>query len=193
MSEKMKGEAGGIGRRLMFLGPLGLLAAGGAGAFVLLQRLGEGTFDPRGVPSALIDKPAPPFILAPQANHTNFTPADLAGQTKPVLINIFASWCLPCIAEAPQLLALQKRGVAIWGIAYKDKEADTARFLQQHGNPYARIGRDPEGKAGMEFGVYGVPETYLIDKAGIVRWRGAGALTDGVGGRGLDTLLAKYA
>ena len=189
----MSDKPGGIGRRLMFLGPLGLLAVGGAGAFVLLQRLSEGTFDPRGVPSALIDKPVPPFTLAPQAGHTNFTAAELAGQAKPVLINIFASWCLPCIAEAPQLLALQKRGVAIWGIAYKDKEADTARFLQQHGNPYARIGRDPEGKAGMEFGVYGVPETYLIDKAGIVRWRWAGALTDGVVARGLDPLLAKYA
>ena len=183
----------GIGRRLMFLGPLGLLAVGGAGAFVLLQRLGEGTFDPRGVPSMLIGKQVPTFTLAAQPGHTGFNAGDLTSMGQPVLVNFFASWCLPCIAEAPQLLALKKRGVAVWGIAYKDKEADTARFLQQHGNPFTRIGRDPEGKAGMEFGVYGVPETYLVDKTGIVRWRWAGALSDTVVSRALDPLLAKYA
>lgn len=182
-----------IPRRLMFLGPLGLLAVGGGAGALLLQRMTDGSFDPRGVPSVLIDKPAPKFSLLPQANHPGFDAAALATAGAPVLLNFFASWCLPCIAEAPQLLALQKRGLQIWGIAYKDREDATTRFLTQHGNPFSRIARDPEGHAALEFGVYGVPETYLVDKTGIVRWRWVGALSDGVIARALDPLLAKYA
>ena len=182
-----------ISRRLMFLAPLGLLALGGAGAMVLLQRLSKGDFDPRGVPSVLIDKPAPHFFLAPQPGHAGFDQAALAAAGHPVLVNFFASWCWPCIAEAPQLLALQRRGVQIWGVAYKDKQDAAARFLDQHGNPFARVARDPGGNAALEFGVYGVPETYLIDKAGIVRWRWAGALSDTIIARALNPLLAQYA
>ncbi|MSP05808.1 MAG: DsbE family thiol:disulfide interchange protein [Acetobacteraceae bacterium] len=182
-----------ISRRLMFLGPLGLLAVGGGAGALLLHRMADGSFDPRGVPSVLIDKPAPKFSLAPQAGHPGFDGAALVTAGTPVLINFFASWCLPCIAEAPQLLALQKRGLQIWGVAYKDREESTARFLAQHGNPFSRIARDAEGNAALEFGVYGVPETYLIDKTGIVRWRWVGALSDNVIARALDPLLAKYA
>jgi cytochrome c biogenesis protein CcmG/thiol:disulfide interchange protein DsbE len=97
------------------------------------------------------------------------------------------------VAEAPQLMALQRRGVAIFGIAYKDKAEATEVFLKRHGNPFARIGRDPEGRAGMEFGLYGVPETYFIDGAGIVRARWAGALTDALVSGSIDPLLKKYA
>jgi len=183
----------GIGRRLMFLGPLGLLGVGGTAAYVLLQRMGAGTFDPRGVPSMLIDKTVPQFSLAAQTGAEGFGPADLASAGKPVVVNFFASWCLPCVAEAGQLLALKQRGVTLWGISYKDRDADTARFLKQHGNPFTRIGRDPEGNAALEFGVYGVPETYLVDKTGIVRWRWVGALTDGVVAQALDPLLKKFA
>lgn len=181
-----------IGRRLMFLGPLGLLAVGGVGAFTLLRRMAEGDFDPRGVPSVLIDKQAPAFTLSAQPGQEGFGASDLGAPGRAVLVNFFASWCLPCVAEAPQLLALKQRGVALWGVAYKDKEEHTARFLQQHGNPFARIGRDADGKAALEFGVYGVPETYLVDKSGIVRWRWVGALTDGVLARALDPLLKQY-
>lgn len=177
----------------MFLGPLGLLAVGGVGAFTLLKRMAEGDFDPHGVPSMLIDKPVPKFTLTTQPEQAGFGPADLATAGQPVVVNFFASWCLPCVAEAGQLLALKRRGVALWGIAYKDKDADTARFLQQHGNPFARIGRDAEGNAALEFGVYGVPETYLIDKSGIVRWRWVGGLTDSVVAQALDPMLKKYA
>ena len=181
-----------IGRRLMFLGPLGLLAVGGVGAFTLLRRMAEGDFDPRGVPSVLIEKKAPVFTLSAQPGQEGFGASDLGAPGRAVLVNFFASWCLPCVAEAPQLLALKQRGVALWGVAYKDKEEHTARFLQQHGNPFARIGRDADGKAALEFGVYGVPETYLVDKSGIVRWRWVGALTDGVLARALDPLLKQY-
>ena len=181
-----------IGRRLMFLGPLGLLAVGGFGAFTLLRRMADGEFDPRGVPSVLIDKTVPAFALAAQPGQEGFGAGELAAPGRAVLINFFASWCLPCVAEAGQLLALQQRGVALWGIAYKDREADTERFLKQHGNPFTRIGRDMDGKAALEFGVYGVPETYLVDKSGIVRWRWVGALTDAVVARALDPLLKQY-
>lgn len=181
-----------IGRRLMFLGPLGLLAAGGAGAFLLLQRMTDGSFDPRGVPSVLINQKAPVFNLAAQPGQDSFGASDLAAPGRAVLVNFFASWCLPCVAEAGQLLALKQRGITLWGVAYKDKEEHTARFLQQHGNPFTRIGRDADGKAALEFGVYGVPETYLVDKSGIVRWRWVGALTDGVIARALDPLLKQY-
>jgi cytochrome c biogenesis protein CcmG/thiol:disulfide interchange protein DsbE len=182
-----------VGRRLMFLAPLALLGIGGVGAFTLLKRMAEGDFDPRGVPSMLIDKKVPDFTLAAQSGQAGFSAADLAGAGQPVLVNFFASWCLPCVAEAAQLLALKQRGVALWGIAYKDRDEETARFLKQHGNPFARIGRDAEGKAALEFGVYGVPETYLVDRAGIVRWRWVGALTDVVVARALNPLLKQYA
>lgn len=181
-----------LGRRVMFLGPLALLGIGGVGAFTLLKRMAEGDFDPRGVPSVLIDRAVPAFALDIQAGMEGFGAAELATAGRPVLVNFFASWCLPCVAEATQLLALQKRGVALWGVAYKDRDADTARFLKQHGNPFTRVGRDTEGKAALEFGVYGVPETYLIDKAGIVRWRWVGALTDAVVARALNPLLKQY-
>lgn len=181
-----------LGRRLMFLGPLGLLGIGGVGAFTLLKRMAEGDFDPRGVPSVLIDKPVPAFTLSAQPGQEGFGAGDLGAPGRPVLVNFFASWCLPCVAEAAQLLALQQRGVALWGIAYKDRDADTARFLKQHGNPFARIGQDMDGKAALEFGVYGVPETYLVDKTGVVRWRWVGALTDALVARALDPLLKQY-
>ena len=177
----------------MLLAPLGLLGIGGVGAFTLLKRMAEGDFDPRGVPSMLIDKKAPDFTLGAQSGLPGFSAADLAGAGQPVLVNFFASWCLPCVAEAEQLLALKDRGVTLWGIAYKDRDEETARFLKQHGIPFSRIGRVAEGMAALEFGVYGVPETYLVDRAGIVRWRWVGALSDVVVARALNPLLKQYA
>jgi cytochrome c biogenesis protein CcmG/thiol:disulfide interchange protein DsbE len=100
-------------------------------------------------------------------------------QGKPVLVNFFASWCAPCRAEAPALEMLSKR-VAILGIAYKDRSEDTTAFLQQYGNPFQAIGMDADGRTGIEWGVYGVPETYLLDSNGVVKLRHAGPLTRGV-------------
>ncbi len=84
---------------------------------------------------------------------------------------------MPCVEEAPTLAALKQQGVPIWGIAYKDKPDATAGFLDQHGDPYVRVARDEPGTVGIDFGLYGVPESYLVDASGIVRWRWAGGLS----------------
>ena len=182
-----------LARRAMLLAPLGLFAIGGTSFYILLQRLGTDDYDPRRVPSVLVGKNVPDFAITEQPDLPKFERAALMAPGKPVLVNFFASWCLPCIAEAPQLMALKKRGIPLYGIAYKDKPEKTAEFLTKHGNPFTALGRDAEGKAGMEFGLYGVPETYLIDGAGIVRARWAGALTDDIISASLDPLLKKYA
>jgi cytochrome c biogenesis protein CcmG/thiol:disulfide interchange protein DsbE len=180
-------------RRLLLLAPFGVAAAGGVAFWAMLNGMKEGKFDPRGMPSALVGKPLPQFDLPGLAPHPGFASGDLAALPGPVLVNFFASWCLPCVAEAPQLMALKRRGVSIWGIAYKDKPAASEAFLEQTGDPYARLAVDQPGRVAIDFGVYGVPETYLVDKHGVVRWRWAGGITDGVVAQELDPLLRAYA
>ena len=160
-----------MNRRLLLALPLGVAALGGVAFYRMLAGMQSGTFDPRGVPSQLIDKPLPDFTLA------GFGRQDVLAAKAPVVLNFFASWCVPCIEEAPMLLALKQAGVSIWGIAYKDKTPATDAFLARHGNPYGRIARDEAGRVGIEWGVTGVPETYLVDAAGIVRWRFTGPLS----------------
>ncbi|MGE0714684.1 MAG: DsbE family thiol:disulfide interchange protein [Alphaproteobacteria bacterium] len=157
-------------RRLVYLLPALVFALI---ASYLLAGLG---LDPRTVPSALIDKPAPAFDLPALGDIApGLKTADLGGE--PVLVNVFASWCVPCRAEHPILMRLAaEKGIPVYGIAYKDKPADSLRFLGQLGNPYRRIGVDADGRAGIEWGVYGVPETYLVDKAGRIRHRHVGAI-----------------
>ena len=164
-------------RRLVLLLPLGVAGVAGVGLYSMLDRMRVGKFDPRGVPSALVGKRVPDFVLPGQRDGPGFGSADLAAFGRPVLLNFFASWCVPCVAEASVLLALKQSGQPVFGVAYKDKPEATDAFLRQHGNPYVRIGRDAPGSVAIDFGLYGVPETYLIDTAGIVRGRWAGALT----------------
>ena len=161
-------------RRVLLLAPLGVAAVAGAGFFAVLGRMRAGRFDPHEVPSQLIDRPVPAFALPAQEPGQGFASTDLRG---PVLLNFFASWCVPCVVEHPELMALSREGLAIWGVAYKDKPADAAQFIARRGNPYARIARDATGSVAIDFGVYGVPESYLIDRTGIVRWRNPGPLT----------------
>lgn len=128
----------------------------------------------RVVRSQLVDKPVPGFALAGIVpGKPGLKTADLAGagvNRGPRLLNVFASWCVPCIAEAPQLLALKNAGVRIDAIAIRDTPADVQRFLARHGDPYASIGDDAERRAQLALGSSGVPETFYIDGRGrIVR------------------------
>jgi cytochrome c biogenesis protein CcmG/thiol:disulfide interchange protein DsbE len=182
-------------RRLLLLAPLGVAVAAGAGFYAMLRGLGTGSYDPKGVPSALIGKPAPDFTLPPLegADRPALSAADLRGAGRPVLLNFFASWCVPCVIEHPQLMRLSRDGVPLCGVAYKDKPEDSLRFLRQHGMPYAKLGVDLPGRVAIDWGLYGVPETYLIDKEGIIRWRWAGPVTEDTVRQELQPLLRRYA
>ncbi len=159
-------------RRLLYLLPIGLFITL-AIYFMIALRPGH---DPQVLPSAMIDKPAPDFTLAGLSGGGGLKLDALKGQV--VLINFFASWCEPCRDEHPVLMQVTKNPqIALYGIAYKDKPADTAQFLQLLGDPYRSIGLDESGRTGIDFGVYGVPETYVIDKEGRIRLRHVGPLT----------------
>lgn len=182
-----------IQRRALLLAPLGAAAIGGTAFWMLLDRMSEGTYDPHSVPSMLIGKPLPDFSLPGQPPGTGFSSADVIASKRLALVNFFASWCIPCIQEAPVLMQLKQKGTPIWGIAYKDKSHDTADFLKQNGDPYTRIARDEPGTVAINFGLYGVPETYLVDRSGIVRWRWAGGLSDDVVSQYLNPLMQRLA
>ncbi|MCW3797001.1 DsbE family thiol:disulfide interchange protein [Sphingomonas sp. BN140010] len=128
------------------------------------------------VASKLVGKPVPPFALKPALpTKPGFGAADLAGG-QPRLVNLFASWCVPCIAEAPVLAELKARGVAIDGIAIRDTAPDITRFLSEQGDGYARIGADPNGQAQIALGASGVPESFIVDGRGIIRYHHIGAV-----------------
>jgi cytochrome c biogenesis protein CcmG/thiol:disulfide interchange protein DsbE len=132
---------------------------------------------PDELPSVLVDKPAPTLTLpALDANAQAFAPGDLkAGHV--TVLNVFASWCVPCKVEGPGLAQVAAvKGVALYGMVYKDTPEKARAFLADLGDPYQRIDLDADGRAGIEWGVYGVPETFVIDGKGIVRLRYAGAL-----------------
>ena len=150
---------------------LGLAIIGG----LALQGTLSGSRNPNQLPSVLIGKSAPDVPLPLLQNNQAELALD-AYRGQPLLVNFFASWCAPCRAEAPTLEHLSKK-ISIIGITYKDRPQDTRKFLQQYGNPFVAIGRDDDGRAGMAWGVYGVPETYLIAPSGQIKWRHAGPLT----------------
>jgi cytochrome c biogenesis protein CcmG/thiol:disulfide interchange protein DsbE len=156
--------------RWLYLLPVAVFALIAAGFYAGLGR------DPDLLPSPLIDEPAPQFALPPLPGSVKGLAAgDLPGQV--TLVNFFASWCQPCRAEHPALnaLALTKR-LPIYGIDYKDKGDAATAWLAELGDPYARVGAD-DGQVGIEWGVYGVPETFLVDKAGRIRYKHVGPLT----------------
>jgi cytochrome c biogenesis protein CcmG/thiol:disulfide interchange protein DsbE len=167
-------------RRLLLLAPLGVAALGGAAFLTLLGRMKQGTYDPHTLPSMLIGKRLPPFDLPGGGQFQGVSSAEIEAAGRPVLVNFFASWCIPCVEEAATLMSLKAQGIPVYGIAYKDKLDATEDFLGRNGDPYIRIGSDLPGRAAIDFGLYGVPETYLVDAHGIVRWRWAGALTEDV-------------
>lgn len=132
--------------------------------------------DPSAVPSALIDRPVPQFALAAlEPGAPDLTNDDLGGEI--ALVNFFASWCMPCRVEHPLLQQLAvEHAIPIYGIVYKDEPAAIQRWLDDLGNPYVQVAVDPDSRAAIDFGVYGVPETYLVDRDGHVRFRFAGPL-----------------
>jgi cytochrome c biogenesis protein CcmG, thiol:disulfide interchange protein DsbE len=161
---------GGVNRLILWL-PLAVFAIFLA---VLAFRLG-GSQDDK-IHSRMIGKPMPEFALRPAApGHPPLAAADLRRGT-PRLVNVFGSWCIPCRVEAPQLLALKRRGIAIDAIAVRDRPEDVARFLALHGDPFERIGDDPRSQVQFALGSSGVPETFVVDGRGIIRHQHIGEI-----------------
>ena len=173
-------KVGGMNRMAKFLIPLALF-------LIAVGFLAKGLFlDPHEVPSPLVGKPAPQF-KAPilDAAGKTFNTDDLKGQVW--LLNVWASWCAACREEHPLLMAMEKtKQIATYGLDYKDTDAEALAVLMEHGNPYRAVATDADGKIGIDYGVYGVPETYVIDKAGVIRYKQIGPITE-------EILLTKIA
>jgi cytochrome c biogenesis protein CcmG/thiol:disulfide interchange protein DsbE len=164
-------------RRLV---PLIIFAAIAALLMYMLNRMNQGEYNPRSVPTEFIGKPAPAFSLPNLLDmETKVNSSDLLG--KVWLLNVWGSWCVECWREHEFLVELSKhRGVTIIGINWRDEVADAMSMLQRSGNPFTQIAYDPQSEAVMEWGVYGAPETFLIDENGIVREKHTGAMNEQV-------------
>jgi cytochrome c biogenesis protein CcmG/thiol:disulfide interchange protein DsbE len=157
--------------RARFLIPLAIFA-------VMVVFLAVGlTLNPREVPSPLINKPAPPFEL--QQLHDpakTFSQKDMLG--KVWMLNVWASWCVACREEHGTIIQLSRMGVVpVYGLNYKDERNDGINWLNKLGNPYLASAYDRDGRIGIDYGVYGVPETYVIDKSGVIRYKRIGPVT----------------
>jgi cytochrome c biogenesis protein CcmG/thiol:disulfide interchange protein DsbE len=157
-------------KRLLFLLPVVLFVAVGIGLALGLTR------DPSVLPSVLIDKEVPSFELPSLegVGRPGFSSEDLEGQVS--LVNVFASWCVPCRVEHPIFVRLAEQGVPIYGINYKDQPAKARAWLDELGNPFTAIGADTDGRVAIDWGVYGVPETFVVDREGRIRHRHVGPL-----------------
>lgn len=180
-------------RRLLLLAPLAIAAAGGGAFWAMLTRMQEGKFDPHDIGNPMLGKKMPDFDLSALASGGGFSSKDLlaAAAKQPVLVNFFMSTCIPCAEEADTLAALAKQGLQIWGIAWEDDPAKATAFLEKYGNPFARVGGDRSGSTAINFGIYGVPESFLIDRSGRIVWHTAGALSDDAVEHGLLPALEK--
>lgn len=156
--------------KIKFLLPLVLF-------FVMVGFLGKGLFlDPRKVPSPLIGKSAPAFTAPVLEDPSKtFSTTDMKGQVW--LLNTWASWCAACRDEHPLLVEMLAHDIPLYGLAYKDTDEASLQMLQQLGNPYILSATDKDGRIGIDYGVYGVPETYVIDKEGIIRYKQIGPIT----------------
>ena len=150
--------------------------------------------NPNAIPSVLISQPAPEFDLpaVPGLERPGLSKADLMGRSDPAVVNVFASWCVPCRAEHKVLTRLaREQGFDLMGINYKDKTEDAVRWLSELGNPYVRIGQDLSGRAGIEWGISGVPETFIVDGDGTVVWRYVGPIATEASQNELRAALAE--
>jgi len=159
------------GARLTNFAPLAVFAM-----LVIVFAIGL-TLDPREIPSPLIGKPVPAFDLPPvKGRKLGLSTANLRGEVS--LVNVFASWCTACRQEHPLLMKLRAEGtVPIHGLNYKDKPDDAGKWLNELGDPYTRTGADINGRVGIDWGVYGVPETFVIDREGRIAYKHIGPLT----------------
>ena len=162
-------------RNKLHLLPLGVFAVL-AGFFIYRLILIEQGNMPKDIPSVMINKPAPDFKLsALLKNKAGLKSADLKG--KVTLVSFFASWCVGCLAEHPYFADLSGKGAVLAGIDYKDNPSDGQAWLKKNGDHYDVIAVDRDGRTGIDFGVYGVPEAYLIDKQGVIRYKQTGPIT----------------
>jgi len=162
-----------MNRALRFLPLLVLIVFVGAVAWRL-----SSTADEK-IASKMIGQPVPAIALAPAVpGKPGLSSTDLA-KGQPRLVNVFASWCVPCVAEAPLLSELRLRGMPIDAIAVRDRAEDVAAFLDRHGDPFERIGADPQSQAQLALGSSGVPETFIVDGRGIIRYQHMGPIEPG--------------
>ena len=170
--------------RLWAFAPVALFA-------VLALVFGIGlTKDPAAIPSQLIDRPLPAFQLPGlTAAAPGFGSADLKG--KPMLLNVFASWCAACPQEHPMLTKIAGAGVPVYGLDWKDTPADATAWLAKLGNPYTRVASDPNARTGIDLGVTGVPETFVVDASGRVRFKQVGPIDQATWDTVLKPMLAK--
>jgi cytochrome c biogenesis protein CcmG/thiol:disulfide interchange protein DsbE len=171
-------------RRLIAILPVAAFVLVLVGFMVGLRR------DPAILPSMLIGKPVPAFNLPPvKPMAAGLASTELVGE--PRLLNVFASWCGPCREEHPVLLQLKQEGVIIDGLDWKEEADAGAHWLDENGDPYVKSGNDRTGRAGIDLGVSGVPETFVIDRKGRVRYRQVGAITPEVWSQTIAPLMAK--
>lgn len=135
-----------VSRRFLFGLPLGILAVGGTGFYILLERMRSGSYNPHAFNNPLVGHHVPKFSLPGIDQGKGFDSAELSAMKRPILVNFFASWCVPCAREAPYLGKLAESGLDIWGIAYQDKAKPLALYLAKHGNPYMRLASDLSGR-----------------------------------------------
>jgi cytochrome c biogenesis protein CcmG/thiol:disulfide interchange protein DsbE len=178
-------------QRLKLFIPLIVFAVLALFFFVVQKQIGSGDYDPQNMPSALVDKPLPPFALPDLVDGREITGDVLKG--KVALINVWATWCPTCHVEHPYLVKLAEQGIVILGVDYKDEPDKAREWLQRKGNPYIAVVDDRAGALGLDLGVTGAPETYVVDRRGIVRLRYQGDINERVWTGIFQPLLAQLA
>ncbi len=174
-------------RRVLLILPVAIFAILVVVLGVLTLQTQDGR-DPSLIPSPLVGKPAPDFILPALAEDIpgGFATDNLRGEV--TMVNFFASWCIPCLAEHPLITRLSEDGLAVYGVNHRDTVEDATKWLKKNGNPYNAVGADPDGRVSLDWGVTGLPETFIINAEGIITYKHAGPITPDVL---KDTILPK--